>query len=32
VPQKFRTKVCRHWEKGNCRLSENCSFAHTSRP
>ena len=25
---KFRTRICRHWLKGHCRLGHSCNFAH----
>ena len=25
---KFRTRICRHWLKGHCRLGSACNFAH----
>ena len=25
---KFRTRICRHWLKGHCRLGDACNFAH----
>ena len=25
---KFKSRICRHWLKGFCRLGEACAFAH----
>tara|TARA_Y100000739_G_scaffold117188_1_gene100714 strand:+ start:327 stop:617 length:291 start_codon:yes stop_codon:yes gene_type:complete len=25
---KFKSRICRHWLKGYCRLGEQCAFAH----
>ena len=26
--KKFRSRLCRHWLKGHCRLCDKCNFAH----
>jgi hypothetical protein len=28
--QGARTRVCRHWERGNCQLGDSCGFLHTA--
>ena len=25
---RFKSKICRHWLKGWCRLGDQCNFAH----
>jgi hypothetical protein len=25
-----RSRVCRHWERGNCQLGDSCGFLHTA--
>ena len=27
-PNKFKTKICRNWQQGECMYSERCAFAH----